>query len=171
MILINLNYNSESAREFDSGACFLLFPVCSQFDNVGVLDIDYDADVPTNKLRLGRNGCQRRWLVSSTEDGFDRSGWTEDLGLIGMGGQRIWEFRINRVNSGQKGRKVLNCSKHGRYGIVARRVIPSDNSCLFNAVGYVMDHDKNKAPELRQVIAATGKQSDKIFRRISWKAK
>ncbi|KAF4357846.1 hypothetical protein CsatB_014728 [Cannabis sativa] len=40
-------------------------------------------------------------------------------------------------------------------GIVVRRVIPSDNSCLFNAVGYVMDHDKLKAPELRQVIAAT----------------
>ncbi|KAJ7963824.1 ubiquitin thioesterase OTU1-like [Quillaja saponaria] len=40
-------------------------------------------------------------------------------------------------------------------GTVVRRVIPSDNSCLFNAVGYVMDHDKKKAPELRQVIAAT----------------
>ncbi|KAG6424225.1 hypothetical protein SASPL_114640 [Salvia splendens] len=40
-------------------------------------------------------------------------------------------------------------------GIVVRRVIASDNSCLFNAVGYVMDHDRNKAPELRQVIAAT----------------
>lgn len=40
-------------------------------------------------------------------------------------------------------------------GVVVRRVIPSDNSCLFNAVGYVMDHDKQKAPELRQVIAAT----------------
>ncbi|KAK4752482.1 hypothetical protein SAY87_021280 [Trapa incisa] len=40
-------------------------------------------------------------------------------------------------------------------GIISRRVIPSDNSCLFNAVGYVMDHDKTKAPELRQVIAAT----------------
>ncbi|KAJ4833022.1 OTU protein [Turnera subulata] len=40
-------------------------------------------------------------------------------------------------------------------GVVVRRVIPSDNSCLFNAVGYVMDHDKKKAPELRQVIAAT----------------
>ncbi|XP_054819543.1 OVARIAN TUMOR DOMAIN-containing deubiquitinating enzyme 2 [Prosopis cineraria] len=39
--------------------------------------------------------------------------------------------------------------------IIVRRVIPSDNSCLFNAVGYVMDHDKTKAPELRQVIAAT----------------
>ncbi|KAK8706038.1 hypothetical protein V6N13_049619 [Hibiscus sabdariffa] len=40
-------------------------------------------------------------------------------------------------------------------GIIVRRVIPSDNSCLFNAVGYVMDHDRTKAPELRQVIAAT----------------
>ncbi|KAI8557596.1 hypothetical protein RHMOL_Rhmol04G0022000 [Rhododendron molle] len=40
-------------------------------------------------------------------------------------------------------------------GAIVRRVIPSDNSCLFNAVGYVMDHDKHKAPELRQVIAAT----------------
>ncbi|ONI13619.1 hypothetical protein PRUPE_4G233700 [Prunus persica] len=40
-------------------------------------------------------------------------------------------------------------------GIVVRRAIPSDNSCLFNAVGYAIDHDKKKAPELRQVIAAT----------------
>ncbi|GMH14421.1 hypothetical protein Nepgr_016262 [Nepenthes gracilis] len=40
-------------------------------------------------------------------------------------------------------------------GVVVRRVIPSDNSCLFNAVGYVMDHDKNKATALREVIAAT----------------
>ncbi|KAL9995401.1 putative ubiquitinyl hydrolase 1 [Helianthus debilis subsp. tardiflorus] len=40
-------------------------------------------------------------------------------------------------------------------GSIVRRVIPSDNSCLFNVVGYVMDHDKNKAPELRHVIAAT----------------
>ncbi|VFQ58643.1 unnamed protein product [Cuscuta campestris] len=40
-------------------------------------------------------------------------------------------------------------------GIIVRRVIPSDNSCLFNAVSYVMDHDKKKASELRQVIAAT----------------
>lgn len=40
-------------------------------------------------------------------------------------------------------------------GVVVRRVIPSDNSCLFNAVGYVMEHDRHKAPELRQVIAAT----------------
>ncbi|CAL2254630.1 unnamed protein product [Prunus armeniaca] len=50
----------------------------------------------------------------------------------------------------QKGRnRVYKYLKYGRY-IVVRRVIPSDNSCLFNAVGYVMDHDKKKAPELRQ---------------------
>lgn len=36
-----------------------------------------------------------------------------------------------------------------------RRVIPSDNSCLFNAVSYVMTHDRHRAPELREVIAAT----------------
>ncbi|KAI9126277.1 hypothetical protein K1719_002698 [Acacia pycnantha] len=42
-----------------------------------------------------------------------------------------------------------------REGIIVRRVIPLDNSCLFNAIGYVMDHDKTKASELRQVIAAT----------------
>ncbi|KAH9331590.1 hypothetical protein KI387_003698, partial [Taxus chinensis] len=40
-------------------------------------------------------------------------------------------------------------------GVVVRRVIPADNSCLFNAVGYVMERDKNKSTELRQVIAAT----------------
>lgn len=40
-------------------------------------------------------------------------------------------------------------------GAIVRRVIPSDNSCLFNAVGYVMDHSKTKASELRQVIAST----------------
>ncbi|KAE8704354.1 putative translation initiation inhibitor [Hibiscus syriacus] len=39
-------------------------------------------------------------------------------------------------------------------GIVVRRVIPSDNSCLFNAVG-MLNHNKIKAPELRQIIAAT----------------
>ncbi|KAK6934453.1 OTU domain, partial [Dillenia turbinata] len=40
-------------------------------------------------------------------------------------------------------------------GVLIRRVIPSDNSCLFNAVGYVMERDKRKASELREVIAAT----------------
>lgn len=44
-------------------------------------------------------------------------------------------------------------------GVVVRRVIPADNSCLFNAVGYVMENDKNKSSELRQVIA-TAVRSD-----------
>jgi hypothetical protein len=36
---------------------------------------------------------------------------------------------------------------------VARRIIASDNSCLFNAVGYVMEATRSKAQELRRVIA------------------
>ncbi|EFJ13476.1 hypothetical protein SELMODRAFT_181660 [Selaginella moellendorffii] len=39
--------------------------------------------------------------------------------------------------------------------VVVRRIIPADNSCLFNAVGYVMEHNKSKSSELREVIAAT----------------
>jgi ubiquitin thioesterase OTU1 len=35
----------------------------------------------------------------------------------------------------------------------ARRVIDSDNSCLFNAVGYVMSRSLREAPALRRVIA------------------
>ncbi len=34
---------------------------------------------------------------------------------------------------------------------VARRVIESDNSCLFNAVGYVMEGSRNKSQRLRWV--------------------
>ncbi|CAL9017626.1 unnamed protein product [Prunus brigantina] len=61
----------------------------------------------------------------------------------------IWELIYNGI-------KERDASPNSTvFGIVVRRVIPSDNSCLFNAVGYVMDHDKKKAHELRQVIAAT----------------
>ncbi|CAL5341734.1 unnamed protein product [Camellia sinensis] len=49
-------------------------------------------------------------------------------------------------------RKKMCTFSFNMEGTVIRRVIPSDNSCLFNAVGYVMDHDKNKAPELRQWV-------------------
>ena len=37
----------------------------------------------------------------------------------------------------------------GSGAVVARRVIASDNSCLFNAVGYVMEGSRSKAAELR----------------------
>jgi hypothetical protein len=36
---------------------------------------------------------------------------------------------------------------------VVRRIIDSDNSCLFNAVGYVMEHSRSLAQQLRRVIA------------------
>ena len=35
-----------------------------------------------------------------------------------------------------------------------RRVIASDNSCLFNAVGYVMERRRDRAPELRHAPAS-----------------
>ncbi|KVH99150.1 Ovarian tumor, otubain [Cynara cardunculus var. scolymus] len=60
-------------------------------------------------------------------------------------------FRIRFLSS----RPTSESNSQKMEGSIVRRVIPSDNSCLFNAVGYVMDHDKKKASELRQVIAAT----------------
>ncbi|KXZ49583.1 hypothetical protein GPECTOR_20g439 [Gonium pectorale] len=43
----------------------------------------------------------------------------------------------------------------GDGSCVVRRVIASDNSCLFNAVGYVMDRSRSRAAELRKVVAST----------------
>jgi ubiquitin thioesterase OTU1 len=36
---------------------------------------------------------------------------------------------------------------------LTRRIIASDNACLFNAVGYVLSQSRTRAPELRRVIA------------------
>ncbi|CAI5537543.1 unnamed protein product [Closterium sp. Naga37s-1] len=38
-------------------------------------------------------------------------------------------------------------------GVVVRRVMDADNSCLFNAVGYVTERSRDKGAQLRQVIA------------------
>ena len=38
--------------------------------------------------------------------------------------------------------------------VARRRVIDSDNSCLFNAVGYVMSRSLREAPALRRVICS-----------------
>ncbi len=45
---------------------------------------------------------------------------------------------------------IWSAALSDRSGRVAvRRVIASDNSCLFNAVGYVMERSREAAPELR----------------------
>ncbi|KAK3204455.1 hypothetical protein Dsin_018501 [Dipteronia sinensis] len=66
----------EKTRRLDDGV---------QVDDVGCrrrwLDIVYDVDIVTKKLRLGRNGCRRRWLASTMDDGFDRDGRPEELGI------------------------------------------------------------------------------------------
>lgn len=38
---------------------------------------------------------------------------------------------------------------------VARRIIDSDNSCLFNAVGYSTERTRKAAPKLRKVVQST----------------
>ncbi len=43
--------------------------------------------------------------------------------------------------------------RDGSGAVIARRVIASDNSCLFNAVGYVMEGSRARAPELRRGVA------------------
>ncbi|EIE18214.1 OTU-domain-containing protein [Coccomyxa subellipsoidea C-169] len=43
----------------------------------------------------------------------------------------------------------------GSGSVVVRRVVASDNSCLFNAVGYVVERSRDKASHLRRVIAET----------------
>jgi len=45
----------------------------------------------------------------------------------------------------------------GVGGCLHRRVVPADNSCLFNSVGYVCDGDRrlSSAPRLRKLVADT----------------
>jgi ubiquitin thioesterase OTU1 len=49
---------------------------------------------------------------------------------------------------------AVNHNRNNANGTVVRRVIASDNSCLFNAFGYVFSRDKQAASELRSLIAA-----------------
>ncbi|KAL4448875.1 hypothetical protein ABPG77_007592 [Micractinium sp. CCAP 211/92] len=55
------------------------------------------------------------------------------------------------VNTAQQGAPILAALPDGTA--VVRRIIDSDNSCLFNAVGYVAQHSRRLAPQLRHVIA------------------
>jgi len=49
-------------------------------------------------------------------------------------------------------------------GMVIRRVIPDDNSCLFNAVGYVLEGlSRSKAPTLRKLISDTVRSNPENF--------
>eukprot|EP00927_Polykrikos_kofoidii_P048809 TRINITY_DN43006_c0_g1_i1.p1 TRINITY_DN43006_c0_g1~~TRINITY_DN43006_c0_g1_i1.p1 ORF type:complete len:289 (-),score=39.11 TRINITY_DN43006_c0_g1_i1:252-1118(-) len=54
----------------------------------------------------------------------------------------------------------------GSAGVVARRIIESDNSCLFNAIGYVMEGRRGMAPGLRQVIAERIKKDPETYSEV-----
>jgi ubiquitin thioesterase OTU1 len=46
---------------------------------------------------------------------------------------------------------------------LTRRIIASDNSCLFNAVGYVLSLSRTRAPELRRVVADAVAADEETF--------
>eukprot|EP00434_Breviolum_minutum_P008814 symbB.v1.2.007773.t1/scaffold481.1/size198263/4 len=48
---------------------------------------------------------------------------------------------------------VQHVEPAGAQGLVLRRIIAADNSCLFNAFGYVTEKVRDKAPSLRAVVA------------------
>lgn len=49
-------------------------------------------------------------------------------------------------------------------GIVVRRVIDADNSCLFNSIGYVLrNHSRKEAPQLRQMVATAVREDPVTF--------
>lgn len=53
------------------------------------------------------------------------------------------------------------------YPRVVKRPIDDDNSCLFNAIGYVLlNRDRRQADELRQIIATTVHQNPKVYTEV-----
>ena len=52
---------------------------------------------------------------------------------------------------------TMGATVAGGGGRLHRRVVPADNSCLFNSVGYVCDGDRrlSSAPRLRKLVADT----------------
>jgi len=54
------------------------------------------------------------------------------------------------------GHRPSSASKIPAEGVVVRRVVDADNSCLFNSLGYVLEaRDRKAAPKLRKVISDT----------------
>lgn len=58
------------------------------------------------------------------------------------------------VNTAQQGAPISAALPDGTA--VVRRIIDSDNSCLFNAVGYVAQHSRRLAPQLRWGVGGVG---------------
>nr|GMD53202.1 stress response protein NST1-like [Ipomoea batatas] len=136
-----LSTMSRSGADWEGNAC----------DETPITDISEVCSSPTQPLKK-MSSISRLWRYSNGRlsngaimSSPDRCSSKDGLSPSNLAGQ--W-------NSPDLGNPHLGRGANPMEGIIVRRVIPSDNSCLFNAVGYVMDHDKNKAPELRQVIAA-----------------
>lgn len=60
----------------------------------------------------------------------------------------------NKSQAGQKPEEPLEQKPNPEGLIMIRRVIPADNSCLFNSIAYALENkSKQKAKDLRRIIA------------------
>ncbi|CAI7732255.1 unnamed protein product [Closterium sp. NIES-54] len=88
--------------------------------------------------------------------GVDRARWRNNhecgegratTAVKGLGGRQAKRGEPRAVRAAQQAAAMEE------QGVVVRRVMDADNSCLFNAVGYVTERSRDKGAQLRQVIA------------------
>lgn len=70
---------------------------------------------------------------------------------------------INRVSSRGEESHCEMCSTVRLLASMRRRIIDADNSCLFNAVGFLVCRNKNIAVELREIVHSAVQNGPEIF--------
>ncbi|KAJ9573943.1 hypothetical protein L9F63_008685 [Diploptera punctata] len=67
----------------------------------------------------------------------------------------VSEQPTNVQDSAPKGRRHIMESEMGHPGILMRKIVPADNSCLFTSIGFVLSGkvDVENSPFMRQIIA------------------
>lgn len=71
--------------------------------------------------------------------------------------ERRQQAAQKRVEEDEKLAKELAAQSEGNGGILLKQVVPSDNSCLFTSIGFVLTGkvDPEKSQDMRQIIAST----------------
>lgn len=71
--------------------------------------------------------------------------------------ERLQQAAQKRMEEDEKLAKELAAQSEGGSGILLKQVVPSDNSCLFTSIGFVLTGkvDPEKSQDMRQIIAST----------------
>lgn len=112
---------------------------------------------PPSMKKSRRTGCRKISLLTSmgfsvqvSEQALEIAG--DDMDLAIEVAQGITAANQTQTEVSNTAQAVSDSSKEKRQ--LTRRVIDADNSCLFNAIGFLMHRDKMKmGPVYRQVIA------------------